>query len=118
MKKLLFILVSLFVIGLTVSASNSTTGTSSQTTYSPQVCQFSLSSYSGTINYSGNTEKFTVGLSCPQESDIYATVGVIIDGDLVATTVVKVKAGETRSTAQTISVGGKYAGKSYRLVVE
>lgn len=85
---------------------------------SPQVCQFSLSSYSGTVSYLGNTETFTVGLSCPQESDVYATVVVFINQQHAASEVVKVAAGKTRSESTRIAVGGKYAGQSYTLAVQ
>lgn len=85
---------------------------------SPQVCQFSLSTYVGTLNNSGCTKKFTVGLSCPQESDVNATVVVFIDDLHAASEVVKVPAGKTKSQEVTICVDNSYAGKSYRLVVQ
>ena len=86
--------------------------------FSPEVCQFSLTSYSGTVNSSGNTAQFQVGLSCPQEKDVRATVVVYIDGNLVASKVVTVSAGKDYSEKVTISVGGQYNGKTYNLGVQ
>lgn len=84
---------------------------------SPQVCQFSLSTYSGTVS-SGSTAYFTVGLSCPQEKDVYATVVAFVNQQHVASEVVKVPAGSTRSERVCIVVGASYNGESYRLVVQ
>lgn len=85
--------------------------------YSPQVCQFSLTSYSGTIER-GNTSNFKVGLSCPQEADVRATVIVFIDDEYVASKVVTVKAGKDYSDIVYISAGSSYNGKRYKLVVQ
>jgi len=85
---------------------------------SPEVCQFSLTHYSGVINASGNTGYFRVGLSCPQQYDIRATVVVFIDNEHVASKVVKVEAGKDYSSNTYISVGTTYKGKPYRLVVK
>ena len=85
--------------------------------YSPQVCQFSLSSYQGTLDDSGSTNVFTVGLSCPQEKDVYATVIVFVDGEHAASKVVKVPANKTESASVSIKVPGG-ASKPYRLVVQ
>jgi len=86
-------------------------------TYSPQVCQFSLTKYSGTIS-GGYTGQFQVGLSCPQEEDVRATVVVFIDDEYVASKVVTVKAGKDYSDSVNISVGSSYDGKKFRLVVQ
>ena len=117
--KNLFILASLAVLMFSpiVFASNSQATTSSFSSGSPQVYQFSLSHYTGTIN-SSSTKTFTVGLSCPQETDAYATVIVVIEGELVASEVVKVPAGKTKSTSTSINVGSSYDGKSYKLGVQ
>lgn len=81
------------------------------------VCQFSLSDYSGTVS-NGTTGYFTVNLSCPQNEDIYATVTVYIDNEPVASQVVKVAAGCTRSNSICISVGRSYDDQYYKLSVE
>lgn len=86
-------------------------------TYSPQVCQFSLTKYSGTIA-GGVTAPFKVGLSCPQDEDVRATVVVVIDDECVASRVVTVKAGKDYSNSVNISVGSSYDGKKYQLVVQ
>ena len=85
--------------------------------YSPQVCQFSLTSYSGTIN-AASTDPFQVGLSCPQEGDVRATVVVFINGEHVASKVVTVKAGKDYSDSVFINVGHSYNGQRYKLVVQ
>lgn len=101
-----------------VYASESNATTSSYASSSPQVCQFSLSHYTGTIS-SGSTDGVSVGLSCPQGTDTYATVVVVIDGELVASEVIKVPAGKTRSDNNVcIKVGASYNGKSYKLGVQ
>lgn len=85
---------------------------------SPQVCQFSLSLYSGTLDSDGDTGLFTVGLSCPQEETTYATVVLFVDDMHTASTVVKISAGNTRSDSTRIKAGRENAGKKYRLVVQ
>ncbi len=85
---------------------------------SPQVCQFSLSSYSGTVNNGATTEMFTVGLSCPQKSSVYATVVAFIDNEHVASKVVEVKAGATSSSSVYLNMGTENIGKRYKLVVQ
>lgn len=120
MKKILF-LVTLAIIAcssVVFAGSISREIQPNSTTDSPQVCQFSLSKYTGTITNGGNTELFTVGLSCPVEQESYATVVVFIDNQHVASAVVQVKAGETRSSGTYISVGAEYIGKRYNLVVQ
>lgn len=117
--KQIFLLATLAVLMFSpvVFASNSQSTACSHTSNSPQVCQFSLSHYTGTIN-SSCTGAFTVGLSCPQETDAYATVVVVIEGELVASEVVKVPAGNTKSARTSINVGSSYNGKSYKLGVQ
>lgn len=88
----------------------------SEASISPQVCVFSLTSYSGTIN-SGTTSTFKVGLSCPQDKDARATVTVYIDGEEVASKVVVIKAGKDYSESEAILVGAAYNGKPYKLNV-
>lgn len=101
-----------------LASSNQHTGTPSFVEDSPQVCQFSLSRYTGTVDTNGMTEYFTIGLSCPQESDIYATVVVFIDDLHVASEVVKIPAKAIRSSSVNIRAGKTYKGRSYRLVVQ
>lgn len=88
------------------------------TTTNPQVCQFSLSSYNGTADDYGKTNSFTVGLSCPQESDVYATVVAFVNDEIVASEVVKIPAGKTKSAAVTIKLGSVNAKKYYKLGVQ
>ena len=107
---------SMFGFGINNSKANPSE-TISLLAYSPQVCQFSLSKYTGTIS-SGCTQSFTVGLSCPQEADTYATVVVFIDGKHIASDVVKIPAGETRSRSVQINVGSSYDNQTYELVVQ
>lgn len=119
MKKIVFLVCSL-TMGLCpcVAEAFETVSIASASAVSPQVCQFSLSSYSGKINSSCSTEYFTVGLSCPQQEDVYATVIVVIDGYTVASKVVQVPAGKTSSDSVNIYVGKDFVGQSYRLVVQ
>lgn len=115
---ILFVLISL---GLTVEASEiaSKYPVSNEITsyYSPEVCQFSLTSYSGTIS-SDYTGRFKVGLSCPQEMDVRATVVVLINNEHVASQVVTIKAGNDYSESISIKVGSSYNGERYKLVVQ
>lgn len=85
---------------------------------SPEVCQFSLTSYTGTISFNGFTGDFKVGLSCPQECDVRATVVVFINGEHVASKVVTVKAGKEYSDSVVILVGDSYRNERYKLVVQ
>lgn len=120
MKKALFLAaVAIMSLGSAVFASTNASDveSASASTSSPQVCQYSLSHYSGTIN-SGYTAQFTVGLSCPQKEDTYATVVVYIDDKLVASEVVQVPANSTKSALTNIRVGGSYNGKGYELGVQ
>ncbi len=108
------------MLGMTVSVAGemATAAPSvSAGTYSPQVCQFSLTKYAGTIA-GGVTAPFKVGLSCPQDEDVRATVVVIIDDECVASRVVTVEAGKDYSNSVNISVGSSYDGKKYQLVVQ
>ena len=116
MKKVLFAVVALLMlcpIGLASVAE-----APSQSASSFNVCQFSLTSYSGTITCNGYTGEFKVGVSCPQGNDVRATVFVYIDGERVASQVVTIPAGEDYSAGTIISVGKKYNGKSYELEVQ
>lgn len=117
MKSIKYLFVSLFVLALSLTGFALTTPCDSYAEYSPQVCQFSLTSYSGTVN-NGYTGRFKVNLSCPQESDIYATVVVFINDTHIASEVIKVPAGKTQSSEVNIKVGYEYNGNSYRLVVQ
>lgn len=91
---------------------------SNEVSYSPQVCQFSLSKYSGIINSAGNTDSFKVGLSCPQEENVRATVVVFIDNEHVASKVVTIPARNDYSSDVYITVGTEHNGKRYKLVVQ
>lgn len=114
-KRILFYAVCL----ITAFSASFAAQTSDYTTDSPskdfQVCQFSLSRYSGTLSSNG-TDEFTVGLSCPQDNVVYATVKVKVDDKVVASKVVKIEAGTTESGTAKISVSG-YSGKPYTLEV-
>lgn len=116
MKKILALSFAAMMLTAGV-ASAQPTEIATTTAESPQFCQFSLSSYRGTIS-NGLTSNFTVGLSCPQTDDVYATVIVFIDGEHTASKVVKIDAGKTQSSPVNILVGTVYNGKSYKLVVQ
>lgn len=116
--KVILALAAILALAPAIYASNTQSVKSpSVTNDSPQVCQFFLSKYTGNLDGGGDTGPFTVGPSCPQESDAYATVYVFVDKEKVASEVVKIPAGETRSVQALIKVGTSYAGKSYRLEV-
>lgn len=83
----------------------------------PQVCQFSLSKYTGTIS-GGYTGSFKVRVSCPSDDTLRATVGVFIDRELIASEVVEIQSGKTESGSINITVGADYDGKKFNLVVE
>ena len=119
MKKIAFwAFAALLFVSPSIFASDTQSESQSAVTNSPEVCQFSLSRYSGAINSSGNTDRFTVGLSCPQEKAVHATVAVFIDKEIVASTVVEVPANKTKSESVDIFVGKAYTGKKYQLVVQ
>lgn len=115
----LSLLVSLLGLSANASegASSSLTTAETPSSYSPEVCQFSLTSYSGTIT-SGYTGNFKVGLSCPQEKDVRATVVVLINGEHTASKVVTIKAGNDYSESVSIQVGSSYNKEQYRLIVQ
>lgn len=115
MKKVLFAIVALLMLCPIGFAS--VVEVPSQSASSFLVCQFSLTDYSGTIN-NGCTGQFKVGLSCPQEKDVRASVGVYIDGKIVASKVVTIPAGEDYSNSISIKVGHEYNGMSYELGVQ
>lgn len=99
------------------SVSPSSQGSFSEASRSPQVCVFSLTSYSGTINSLGNSGSFKVGLSCAQDVDVNATVTLYIDKEPVSSMVVTIKAGETYSKDEHFKISSSYSGKSYKLDV-
>ncbi len=115
MKKVLFAIVALLMLCPIGFAS--VVEVPSQSASSFLVCQFSLTDYSGTIS-NGTTDQFKVGLSCPQEKDVRASVGVYIDGKIVASKVVTIPAGEDYSDYISIRVGSDYNGMSYELGVQ
>lgn len=116
---ILFLFAVLLVISAKAADMVSTAHVSPENTsiYSPQVCQFSLTSYSGVVT-NGYTDGFQVGLSCPQESDVRATVVVFINGEHAASKVVTIKAGKDYSERVDIKVGSMYNDQRYRLVVQ
>lgn len=115
MKKVLFAIVALLMLCPIGFAS--VVEVPSESASSFLVCQFSLTDYSGTIN-NGCTGQFKVGLSCPQETDVRASVVVYIDGKLVASQVVTIPAGKDYSKSLSINVGHEYNGMSYELGVQ
>ena len=115
MKKVLFAIVALLMLCPIGFAS--VVEVPSESASSFLVCQFSLTDYSGKIE-SGKTGTFKVGLSCPQEKDVRASVGVYIDGKIVASKVVTIPAGEDYSNSISINVGNEYNGMSYELGVQ
>lgn len=120
MKKILILLISVFVLGAyNVYATNSEKASSSETE-NPQVCKFSLDSYTGTIldTYPPSTSFFKVILSCPQEEDVTATVDLYIEGELIASMVVDITKGEKESGNCSFKVSKEYVGKKYTLRVE
>ena len=117
MKKIIVLLVLVFAMSsFNAFATNNETTTSTQSDSNWRTCQFSLSSYTGTISRNHETSSFRVLLNCPQESDISATVYVHIDGECVASRVVTIKAGQTNSPDVRIKVNGYYQ-KKYTLTV-
>lgn len=93
-------------------------GTENSTESAQQVCKFSVSKTTGTIDTYGQSESFTVLLSCEQAEDINATVTIWIDGEAVANMVVKVSKGKTKSSSQYFSGLKDYKGNKYKLTVE
>ncbi len=119
--KIFILLVLSSLLGVTTIASDivfSTVGSSEVPSYySPEFCQYSLTSYRGTIS-SGQTQGFKVGLSCVQEKDVRATVVVLINDEHVASKVVTIKAGKDYSDSVSITVGNSYNGEQYKLIVQ
>ena len=118
MKKIFVVILALLSMGAIAYAGQQVIETPSVSSNSPQVCQFSLSSYTGKIDHNGDTNSFKVGLSCPQQNDIYATVVVFINGEYIASKVVKVPAGCTESAVTDINVGRSYEGSQYKLAIQ
>ena len=118
MKKFLFLLVSAFILCTSNVFATNSKETNSTKTENPQVCKFSLSHYTGTINSSSRTAPVTVLLSCAQEEDVTATVDVYIDGELVASKLYTITAGKKESESSSIEVPSEYKGKKYILDVE
>lgn len=118
-KRFLLIAVVLVLSSTVLTASDTQEfQQSSEVSYSPQVCQYSLSRYTGTTDVLGNTEYFTVGLSCPQTEDTYATVVAFFNDEHAGSIVVKVPANKTQSASARIALGSANANKSYKLVVQ
>lgn len=94
--------------------------TPSYTCESPQVCQFSLNHYVGTINNNtpATTAKIKVKLSCPQTEATRATVIVVIDNELIASDVFTIPANKIESSEFSIEVPTEYKGKKYKLGVQ
>lgn len=117
MKKFLFLLVSAFILCTSNVFATNSKETNSTKTENPQVCKFSLSHYTGKIT-SGSTNDVAVLLSCAQEEDVTATVDVYIDGELVASKLYTITAGEKVSGSSYIVVPSENNGKRYTLKVE
>lgn len=115
MKKLYMVIVTIMLLIPAVSIAQPIES-ASYGEESPEYCQFSLSSYGGTISM-GATSNFTVGLSCPQKTDVRATVTVSIDNERVASKVVVIPAGKDQSSPVNVVVGSEYNGKAYRMRV-
>lgn len=120
MKKILVLLVSVFAMfAYDAVASNNENTTSPQTENSPQVCQFSLSRYSGTLSPTvAHTDDFYVRLNCAQTEDVCATVFVYVEGECVASEVVCISAGKTSSKNTFINCPDEFGDKKYSLKVE
>ena len=123
MKNLIVLLVSVFTLSTYhASATNNEEPTLSYLADTPQKCQFSLSSYTGTIYEAGDgsyiTNNFKVSLSCPVDKEVSATVFVYVEGELVASKVVSIPAGKKSSEDTNIRVSSDYEGKKYKLTVE
>lgn len=118
MKKFLFLLVPAFILCTSNVFATNSKETNSTKTENPQVCKFSLNHYTGTIATSSRTSMVTVLLSCAQEEDVTATVDVYIDGELVASQLYTITAGNKNSSSASISVPSEYNGKRYTLKVE
>lgn len=117
MKKILILLVSVFALSVyNVFATSSDNPTSPQEN-NPQKCQFSLDHYTGKIN-NGGTNLIIVSLSCPQGTEVSATVFVSVDGERIASQVYTIAAGEKKSDASGIAVPNGYSGMKYTLYVE
>lgn len=120
MKKILILLVSVFALSVyNVFATSSDNPTSPQEN-NPQKCQFSLNRYTGTIFKKGNyvTDDITVSLSCPQGTEVSATVFVSVDGERIASQVYTIAAGKKTSPSSSISVPAEYNDMKYTLYVE
>lgn len=122
MKNLIVLLVSVFTLRTYhASATNNEEPTLSYLADTPQKCQFSLSHYTETFGKLRDqclTQDFVVSLSCPVDKEVSATVFVYVEGELVASKVVSIPAGEKSSNATHISVSKDYEGKKYKLTVE
>lgn len=118
MKKILILLVSVFALSVyNVFATSSDNPTSPQEN-NPQKCQFSLDRYTGTINSNNDTDDIIVSLSCPQGTEVSATVFVSVDGERIASKVYTIAAGEKKSETSSIRVPAGYNGMKYTLYVE
>ncbi|MBR6699811.1 MAG: hypothetical protein IKL71_07340 [Bacteroidaceae bacterium] len=117
MKKILILLVSVFALSVyNVFATSSDNPTSPQEN-NPQKCQFSLDHYTGKIS-NGHTNDITVSLSCPQDTEVSATVFVSVDGERIASQVYTIEAGKKKSEESVITVPAEYKGMKYTLYVE
>ena len=92
--------------------------TNSTKTENPQVCQFSLDHYTGTIS-DKKTNNVQVRLSCPQKEEVKATVFVYINNELVVSELFTIDANSDRSEYKRIAVPSEYKnGDKYKLTVE
>ncbi len=118
--KCLFTLMLVVTMCLTATASNtevtSELPSTTEVSYSLQVCQISLSSYTGTIKGS-HTNNFCAQLNCPQDKDVSPTIFLYIDNKRVKSLIVTISAGSTSSGWTHFDVDEEYDGKQYELRV-
>ena len=119
MKKIICLLVSAFALcTFNVYATNPEEPVEVKENNSPATCELSLNHYTGTIA-NGYTQGVIVRLSCVQTEDVTAVVYVYIDNELVEREFFYIDKGKMKSSScgDNISVGNRYNGKKYTLVV-
>lgn len=120
MKKILFLMVSAFVLCASlVFATNSQESTSVNSENIPEAvkCEFTLNHYTGTFPRNAWTDKIVVQLNCPMDEDVTVNVHVWVGDELIASKPFTIKAGKKTSEEHSIVVSDDYAGMKYRLTV-
>ena len=118
MKKIVFLLVSAFMLCTSNVFATNKKETNSTKTENPQVCKFSLDHYTGEV-YNESTKAVKVQLSCAQKEEVTATVYVYINDELVASKLFTIEAGKKVSEESSINVPSEYNnGVKYKLTVE